>query len=194
MNAKLEKMDSGVVKTFLQSLVQKLPNIPVPEDLLRVPDDIKDAVNILNGFLLALFVFFVLGAGLAGLSVIFCLVAFISTSRLWIWVNVATAALAALALAVGSIITTVMAKRAESINEKGQEVGITASAGTKFMAITWASFALMIIALFFWLIPQCHGRRSKSRNHRVADREKAAAAKQSMDSHRSQNRFFRRHR
>jgi hypothetical protein len=195
LNRQVDRLSDGVVKSLLQSIVARLPNIPVPQDLLKYPDDVTNAVNLLNGALLALFIFFVLGAAFSGLAFIFALLSLLSLSRLLTIANIIIAFLAVLTLVVSAIISTVISKKAESlINEKGQLVGITAAAGNSFLGIIWAAFAVMFLALVFWAVPPLHGRgKARRAQAHVGDREKVAA-KQSMDSHRSQRRYFGRRR
>ncbi|KAI1853221.1 hypothetical protein JX266_001927 [Neoarthrinium moseri] len=140
-----------------------------PADL-PVPDEINDAINYLNSFLLAMFVFFCLGAGFAGLSFLATIAAVSlgtfkgNPPRFTHLGNAILSGLAALALMIGAAITTGVAKKGEKeINDKGGDVGISANAGTKFIIITWVSFAAMFVACVFWCFAGIAGRRSKSR-------------------------------
>jgi hypothetical protein len=137
---------------------------------LPVPDEVTDAINYLNGFLLAIFVLFCIGAGFAGLSFLSSIAA-LSTgqsrsgrtgpSRVISLVNAIFSGLASLALMVGAAITTAVAKKGQDeINDKGSEVGISADAGTKFIIIAWVSFASMFVALLYWIAAGIKGRSS----------------------------------
>ncbi|KAM0810890.1 putative Actin cortical patch SUR7/pH-response regulator pali [Seiridium cardinale] len=148
---------------------------------LPIPDDITDAINYLNGFLLAIFVLFCIGAGFAGLSFLASIAA-LSTggmgksragttrtgpSRLMSLINAILSGLAALALMVGAAITTAVAKKGqEKINDKGSEVGISANAGTKFIIITWVSFATMFVTLLYWVVAGIKGRKTTTTSSR----------------------------
>lgn len=145
-----------------------------PADL-PIPDEINDAINYVNGFLLAIFVLFCIGAGFAGLSFLAGIAA-LSTggmgrsrngavktgpSRGMSLINAILTGLAALALAIGAAITTAVAKKGQGeINDKGSEVGISANAGTKFIIITWVSFATMFLALVYWVVAGIKGRKT----------------------------------
>ncbi|KAK6192987.1 hypothetical protein LQW54_012911 [Pestalotiopsis sp. IQ-011] len=147
-----------------------------PADL-PIPDDITDAINYLNGFLLAIFVLFCIGAGFAGLSFLGGIAAIslsgtsktgkTGPSRLVSLVNFILTGLASLALLIGAAITTAVAKKGqEKINDKGSEVGISANAGTKFIIITWVSFAVMFVAALYWIVAGIRGRSSATTGRR----------------------------
>ncbi|KAI0132278.1 SUR7 protein [Xylariales sp. AK1849] len=137
-----------------------------PADL-QLPDDITDAINYLNGFLLAIFVFFCLGSGFSGLSFLACIAALTkrTNSGFLALGNAILSGLAALTLMVGSAITTGVAKKGEAeINDKGSDAGISAKAGVKFIIIAWVSFAVMFIALIYWIAAGVTGRNKNKRS------------------------------
>lgn len=116
---------------------------------LNFPEEIDDAIKYLNSFLLAVFVFYVLGASFSGLSFLLCILALHRTIGSWVPLSIiATTSLATLTLGIGSAITTAIAKKGESeINKYGDDVGISATAGGKFMILTWVAFGVMFIAM-----------------------------------------------
>ncbi|OTB03706.1 hypothetical protein M426DRAFT_321412 [Hypoxylon sp. CI-4A] len=135
---------------------------------IPIPDSITEAINYLNSFLLALFVLYVLSCGLAGLSFLSCIAVLAlslvrrrsTLNRVTILVNVVLAALATLALALVSAIATAISKKgAAEINDAGDEVGISAVEGTKFLILTWVAFAVMFVTLLFWSVSCCLPRR-----------------------------------
>lgn len=129
------------------------------------PDDIQDAIDMLNSALLALFVLYVLGVGFSGLAMLGSLAAFFLFSRRGVnAANLGLASLAALCLTVGSILVTVAGdKGVDKINDVGDDVGISASLGTKFLALTWASSGFMIAATSYWTTHLCLMRRERKR-------------------------------
>ncbi|KAI8672913.1 hypothetical protein NCS56_00755700 [Fusarium sp. Ph1] len=129
------------------------------------PDDIQDSIDMLNSALLALFVLYVLGVGFSGLAMLGSLAAFFLFSRRGVnAANLGLASLAALCLTVGSILVTVAGdKGVDKINDVGDDVGISASLGTKFLALTWASSGLMIAATVYWATHLCLMRRERKR-------------------------------
>jgi hypothetical protein len=149
---------------------------------IPIPDDISDAVTYVNKFLLSIFVLFCIGAGFTGLSFLGSIAALsIGTlgksragstktgpSRSMALINAILSGLAALALMAGAAITTAVAKKGqEQINDKGAEVGISANAGTKFIIITWVSFAAMFVALLYWIVAGIRGRKSSVQGGRT---------------------------
>lgn len=149
-----------------------------PADL-PIPDEITDAINYVNGFLLAIFVVFCIGAGFAGLSFLASIAALSmgarsqagtvksGPSRGISLINTILSGLAAVALAIGAVTTTVIAKRGQNdINKKGGEVGISANAGTKFIIITWVSFASMFVAFLYWIVASIKGRKASASSGR----------------------------
>ncbi|KAK8042695.1 hypothetical protein PG994_013178 [Apiospora phragmitis] len=132
-----------------------------PADL-KIPDGIQEVINYLNGFLLAIFVLYVIGIGFSGIVFLLCIGAItIGPSTLFSVASAITATLAALALGIASAISTAIAKKgASEINDKGDEVGISAKAGGKFMIITWVAFGAIVIALISWIGIWLKNRRS----------------------------------
>ncbi|KAF7547806.1 hypothetical protein G7046_g8886 [Stylonectria norvegica] len=133
------------------------------------PDDIQDSVDTLNDALLGLFIVYVLGVGFSGLAIIACIAGFFLTHRKSVvWINMAVATLAAICITIGSIIATVAAtKGVNKINDLGDDVGISASVGKKFLAITWVSAGVMIVAMLYWTAHLCLERREKKRQWRA---------------------------
>jgi hypothetical protein len=132
---------------------------------LKWPDGIQRQLDKINRLLLAVFVFYCLGVGFAGLSILSSLAAFFLTGKRSITIgNFALACLAALSIAIGAIITTVGANQtAETITDIGENVGIAAYSGQKFIVISWVAFALMAAATLYWVTDVCLDRRSRKR-------------------------------
>jgi hypothetical protein len=132
---------------------------------LQWPAGIQNQLDKLNGLLLAIFIFYVLGIGFSGLAILLCIAAFFLAIRKTVTLsNFAVAFLAALALVIGSIITTVGAKEgAKTINDFGKDVGVSASPGMKFITISWVAFAMMAAATLYWMVEFCLDRRARKR-------------------------------
>ncbi|KAM5348401.1 hypothetical protein ACJ41O_008225 [Fusarium nematophilum] len=132
---------------------------------LNWPDEIQDALDMLNQTLLGLFILYVLGVGFSGLAMLACLAAFfLFTKRGVNSVNLVLATLAALALTIGSILVTVAGnKGVDKVNDFGDDVGVSASLGSKFLGLTWAAAALMIAATGYWVTQLCMMRRERKR-------------------------------
>ncbi|KAF5576524.1 hypothetical protein FPCIR_12587 [Fusarium pseudocircinatum] len=129
------------------------------------PDDIQDSIDLLNTALLVTFVFYVLAVGFSGLAMVASAGAFFLFARRGVnAVNVILSGLAALVLLIASILVTVAGKKGvNKINDVGDDVGLSASVGNKFLALTWAAAALMIIAAIYWVMHLCLMRRERKR-------------------------------
>ncbi|CAJ0549118.1 Ff.00g027310.m01.CDS01 [Fusarium sp. VM40] len=129
------------------------------------PDDIQDSIDLLNSALLATFILYVLAVGFSGLAMLACIGAFFLFSRRGVnAVNLVLSSLAALVLLVSSILVTIAGKKGvNKINDIGDNVGVSASLGNKFLALTWAAAAVMIAAAVYWFVHLCLMRRERKR-------------------------------
>lgn len=117
------------------------------------PDSIQDKISDLNSALLALFVFFVLGVGFSGLSMLACIPAFLlGDKKIILFINTALASLAATTITLGSIVVTAASSIAvNAINKAGKKITLVATKGTKFYTISWIAAIFMIISTLFWV-------------------------------------------
>ena len=136
------------------------------------PPTLQKQLDKLNALLLAIFVLYVLGIAFAGLAILAAAAAlFLALRRAITLANFALAALAALALLVGSIIITVGANEAaNTINDIGEDVGVSATAGHKFIVLSWVAFAVMAAASLFWMLDFCFDWRARRRAYRRKSR------------------------
>lgn len=75
------------------------------------------------------------------------------STKLIILVNLGLASSAVLALLIGNLIMTVAGKKVvEAVTEHASKFGLDAYRGTKFLATTWAAFALMLLVAIWWVI------------------------------------------
>ncbi|TRX93126.1 hypothetical protein FHL15_005994 [Xylaria flabelliformis] len=122
---------------------------------LPIPEKVQDAVDIVNNALLALFVFYALAGGLAGLSFLLSLAVLIflrkRVTKPVVWANTGIAGLGTFFLLVGSaVITYVNNKGVEEINKAGKDVGISGIKGTKLITLSWITFGLMAFTALYW--------------------------------------------
>jgi hypothetical protein len=146
---------------------------------LGVTQDLQDKLNEIPAVLVLLALPYLLGAGFSGLSIILSFLGlsrFDSARRSperdveksgagsgrrgrggWkrgfflALVNCGVAFCAALALGVGSGITTIeMEHIANAINDYGNKFGLYAVTSAPFKRMTWAAFALMAAAMLYW--------------------------------------------
>lgn len=131
---------------------------------LGYSDDIRNGIRALNVAMSAMFVMYCIGAAAAGLSIIFSLVSFCFTGRLSSLFNFLLALLAFVAIGISSgIVTAIIVKAANLVNKYGNEFGLYAYKGRKFLAITWAATAAMLLATVAWVAIFCVGRKTTRR-------------------------------
>jgi len=125
------------------------------------PSDIDTGVRALNTLMAAMFVLYVLAIIFIFLSLLAALVAALSSpGRASACVNLALATLAWLAIAIASaLVTAVMIRAVALINKYGGAVGVVASRGGRFLALTWAATGLMAVVLVAWIVGVITGRR-----------------------------------
>ncbi|KAL3428457.1 SUR7 protein [Phlyctema vagabunda] len=130
-------------------------------------DDIQDGINALNTAMSATFVLYAIGIAAAGVSVITALLAFfMHGSRLISIGNWGLAFISFLSLLVSSVIVTVFQNKAASVIRRyGNDIGIFADKGTKFLILTWVATACMFIASIAWIFEFCAGRSKRNRDY-----------------------------
>ena len=137
---------------------------------LKWSRDLQNELDKIPALFMALAVFFIIGAGAAGvamLSSIAGLVTYSKAPRFTVLNNVGWAGLSALALFVASMVVTVGGKKAaDAINEYGDDIGLQASRGSKFVALTWTAFAAIFVAACYWAYEYVPDRPSDATRYR----------------------------
>jgi membrane protein implicated in regulation of membrane protease activity len=68
-----------------------------------------------------------------------------------VWVNLTFVSIALFFLILGGLVAVIGAKVAEGkVNDLGGDIGVTATAGTNWVALSWAGIALMVVVLLYW--------------------------------------------
>ncbi|KAJ4382889.1 hypothetical protein N0V86_002114 [Didymella sp. IMI 355093] len=134
--------------------------VDVTLDDLNWPEDIDTGIKTLNALMGAMFVLYCIAIGLIFVSLIAAAVAVLLSGRLSACVNFLLSVLSFLAIGLASaLVTAVIVKASHIINDKGNAIGLQASWGGKFLALTWAATALMLIVVLTWIVEFCIGRR-----------------------------------
>lgn len=124
------------------------------------PSDIDTGLRALHVAQKATFVLYCIGIGLIGVATIFAILSVFLSGRLSAFVNVLLAGLAFLAIGLASaIVTAVVVHGTHLINKYGKVVTISANVGGKFLALTWAATAAMVICSLWWCLDCLVGRR-----------------------------------
>jgi hypothetical protein len=91
---------------------------------------------------------------------------FVHGSRLISFGNWGLASISFLAFLIASVIITIIQKKATHIiNKYGNEIGVYAYKGVKYLTITWVAVAVMFLASAAWVVEFCIGRRNKGREY-----------------------------
>ncbi|KAL1861605.1 hypothetical protein Daus18300_008721 [Diaporthe australafricana] len=102
--------------------------------------------------------------GLIGLATLVSIVSFFFSGRLSACGNIVLALLAFLVVGVASALATAIAVvGSRAVDQYAEQVGITASAGRRFLGLTWGATAAMLVCLIWWSVDCCIGRRGRRR-------------------------------
>lgn len=129
-------------------------------------DDIQRGIDALRTVSIATFVLYCISIALIFLCLIASVAAVLTSGRLTACVNLMLTILAFLSIGIASgLVTAVAVKGSNVINQYGNDIGVEAHRGSKFLAITWAATGLMFVTLIVWCLEFCIGHR---RNRRQA--------------------------
>lgn len=162
---------------------------------LGITDELQDKLDDLPKLFQALAIMYILGVAFSGLAILAAAAALFiipSGGRKIPLANFLIAALAMLFLLVGSLLTTVGVKKVKDEIQKrgGDEIGLEVQLGNKFEALTWAAFALMALATFYWVYETVAAHRRRRTGAGRYGRRRAKDEKYSVDSHRSGRRHL----
>lgn len=137
--------------------------LDVTLDDLEWPSDIQRGLDTLRIVSVTAFVLYCISIGLIFLSFLAALAAVFASGRLSACVNLLLGILAFLAIGLASaLVTAVIEKGGDVINEHGNAIGIVANKGKKFMVLTWVATGLMFVTMVLWVVEMCIGRRRKA--------------------------------
>ena len=131
------------------------------------PSDIQNGLNDLNLALNTVFALYAIGTAAAGVSIITALVAlFLHGSRFVSFGNWGLSTLSFFTLLIASlIITIVQLKGVDLINKYGNNIGVYAYKGNKFLVLTWVAVGVIMLAVVAWSVDSCIARRIKKREY-----------------------------
>jgi len=136
--------------------------VDVTLDDLEWPADIQRGLDALRVIWKVAFVLYCIAIALIGIALIAALPAIFASGRLAACLNLMIAILAFIAIGLASALTTaVIVKGADVVNQYGDDVGVQAHKGGKFLAITWAATGLMLVVLVLWSVEICFGHRRR---------------------------------
>jgi hypothetical protein len=155
----------------------KLGALHINLTTIQWPQSLTDGIEALNVSIDATFILYCIGIAACGLVIIFSIVMFFLPSKYNItatnhhyhsrFIGVLAGLLsiiAFLAFGIASVIVTVfMVKFVNLVSQYGNDIGVYAYKGDKFLAITWAATGVMLLAVISWAGECCFRRRMKRR-------------------------------
>jgi hypothetical protein len=136
---------------------------------LHWPTAVDSGIHTLRLAQKAAFLLYCISAGLIILAILFSFVSFFVHGRLLAFIDILLWTLAFFATLLASAITTAVAVKASSVvNKHGKEIGVAASRGGRFMALTWVAVGLCGVNVFVWVFECLRGRRRADRESFVA--------------------------
>lgn len=135
------------------------------------PSEIDQGLEAVHIVQRAAFIIYCVAIGLTGLAAAVSATSFFFSGRLSACANVLLSALTFLVLAIASALATAVAAVGEAaVNHYGGDVGISATAGGRFLGLTWAATACMLICVLWWTVDCCIGRRGRYKKNMAARR------------------------
>lgn len=129
---------------------------------LKWPDDIQAGLDALRIVSITSFVLYCIAIALIFLSLIAAFPAIFSNGRLMPCLNLMVTILAFLAIGLASaLVTAVIVKGSDVVNHYGNDIGVYAYKGSKFLALTWVATSPMFVTLVAWTVELCFGHRRR---------------------------------
>jgi len=156
-------------RTVMQRELNKTGHSNVNLTALHWPSQIDEGLHALRIATKATFILYCIAIGFIGVATIFALLSIFLEGRLSAFVNVLIDSIAFLAIGLASaIVTAIISKATHVINKYGNDIGITANKGTKFLVLTWVATALMLVASMVWCFDCIFGTRRQRASKRGA--------------------------
>ena len=138
-------------KNTIAEQLKKHTNGEIDLTNLHWPQEISDGLNALKDAQKAVFVLYCIAIVSICLALAFASLGIFRTGRLSALANMMADSLAFLMiLGASAIISVIAVKATHLINEYGRDIGIRADRGDKFLALTWAITALVLISWVVW--------------------------------------------
>ncbi|PPJ61403.1 hypothetical protein CBER1_09473 [Cercospora berteroae] len=132
------------------------------KDLGWWPQSLDDALDLVKPITRAAFILFVAECVVIFVCLFSAVVAFFASGRVSACCNIFFNLLAFLiSAAISSLMTALVVVGKAAINEYGSDYGVHASGGHKFLALSWAATACLLVTALAWCIDCCIPRHKK---------------------------------
>ena len=149
---------------------------------LHWPSDLSDALNALKLAQTIVYVFYCIAIAMIFLALLASIIGVFFVRRLISISEVLIHGTAFVTIMIPSAVVTFIAKHATHlINKYGEDIGISATRGNKFIALTWATTALVGCAGLVWCVDMIMTFMAHHRAKRGARSKEAEAETYSMD-------------
>ncbi|KIX98229.1 uncharacterized protein Z520_06309 [Fonsecaea multimorphosa CBS 102226] len=147
-------------------IVQDLLPDGITLDDIHWPSDITNAEHTIKVVSRIMVIFYIIGIVLSGVAMFTAAAGIFTNGRLSAFFNWLVDVLAFVTLGVASAVATaVMVIATNRINKYTDQIGIASSKGGKFLAMTWAATAVMLLASFVSLVQCCVGRPNRAKRY-----------------------------
>lgn len=134
---------------------------------LNIPSAVNDGFVVLQTAFKVMYIFYCITIGTIGVGILGGLAALLLDGRISACLNGIWAFLtAACAIVASGIATAIMIAGQNVINEYQDDIGVTSTRGTQFLAMTWAGAALLVVAFLTWAVDCCCGSGYRSTHKR----------------------------
>jgi hypothetical protein len=141
-------------------------------DLTTTSSYISSYTSTFSKTLFAFYILSLTGSSITVLSSFLSI--FLTTSKPLIYTSLFFSLLGAVFQLAASIVATIMISLVVSvINSFGKSIGVSASRGVRFLALTWVGFGVMLVVSWFWCVVwfvEVRGVAFKARRRTVYER------------------------
>lgn len=132
------------------------------------PDKVNEVFNDLKVTAKAMFVLYCIAIAFIVLALLAAVASIFLKGRLSLLINIIIGWLALVAILIASAISTAIAVEGASvINKYGNDIGVAANKGNKFLALTWVATGLMFVGTLVWCFA-CLSSRGRPSNQSKA--------------------------
>ncbi|KAK5941974.1 hypothetical protein PMZ80_005925 [Knufia obscura] len=128
---------------------------------IQWPEEVTDAQNLIRTASIATEVLYIIGIVFTGLALLGAIFGFFTEGRLSACCNVIVDLIALIALiAASAVATVVIVKAVNALNKYGNDIGVSATKGDRFLGMTWAATGLMLIATIVSIAQLIKGKKN----------------------------------